>query len=229
MAETKEINPKQVTIRGRLSFPNFTHAGAVARNANSKFKKADPAEVKPDFNLLLEPTQLEKLKDHVLNVFLPYCEEQHKKGEKRDNLDPKDIKKIREMFEADAWDDQPPWIPVKPVGDKTAELAPEAVASLKVNGNAGSDIQLKARVNDESELAVPDPDQLKFPCIKPINETVHDMYGGCYVAATLNLYAYDNGGASKGFSAGAGVAVFIAEGERFGGGAAVDEDEMFMD
>jgi hypothetical protein len=101
------------------------------------------------------------------------------------------------------------------------------VASVKVSGNRGTDIELKAIVNDEDELAVPDPDLLSFPVIRPINQTVHQMYAGCYVAATLNLYAYETG--SVGVSASAGVAVFKADGDRFGGGVTVDEDEIFAD
>jgi hypothetical protein len=54
------------------------------------------------------------------------------------------------------------------------------------------------------------------------------MYGGCYVAATLNLYAFISG-KLPGFSASASVAVFKADGDRFGGGTAVDEDEIFLD
>jgi len=54
------------------------------------------------------------------------------------------------------------------------------------------------------------------------------MYGGCYVAATLNLFSFVSGKA-PGFSAAASVAVFKADGDRFGGGVAIDEDEMFMD
>ena len=48
------------------------------------------------------------------------------------------------------------------------------------------------------------------------------------MTATLNLYAYHNG-KHPGFSAGANVAVFKSDNDRFGGGVSVDEDEMFMD
>jgi hypothetical protein len=54
------------------------------------------------------------------------------------------------------------------------------------------------------------------------------MYPGAYVAVTANLYAYHNG-KPPGFSAGCSVAVFKADADRFGGGVAVDEDEIFMD
>lgn len=220
-------NPKTVTIYGRLSFPNFNYQQAVARNSKSQFPKA-PEDVAPDFNLLVEKPQLEKLLTHVKDVFLPYCIEQSNKGEKRDALTKAEVDRILKLIDAEDWDAQPPYIPVKPVPEKTADLAPEAVANIKVTGNKGVDIEQKAIVNTEDELLVPDPDQLAFPVIKPIGQTVHQMYGGCYVAATLNLYAFISG-KLPGFSASASVAVFKADGERFGGGTTVDEDEIFLD
>lgn len=220
-------SPKTVTIYGRLSFPNFTMAQALARNSKSQFAKAE-ADVAPDFNLLVEQPQLNKLTDHVLNQFIPYCVQQEAKGEKRDNLTQKDADRIIALIESGDWEAQPPYVPIKPVPEKTAALAPEAVASIKVVGNKGQNIELKAIVNDESELAVPDPDLLAFPAIKPIQQTVHTMYGGCYVAATLNLYAFISG-KLPGFSASAGTAVFKADGDSFGGGVSVDEDEIFLD
>jgi hypothetical protein len=220
-------NPKTVTIYGRLSFPNFSYAGALARNPKSKFPKPD-AEVQPDFNLLVEQAQLDKFITHVTNEFLPYCLDQESKGEKRDALDPKAVKKLTDLINKADWSNQPPYIPIKEIGEKTADLAPECVANIKIVGNKGTDVELKAIVNSEDELAVPDPDLLQFPVIRPINSTVHQMYAGCYVAATLNLYAYMSG-ALPGFTASAGVAVFKADADRFGGGAALDEDEIFAD
>lgn len=220
-------NPKTVTIYGRLSFPNFKYDQAVARNAKSNFPK-DPADVTPDFNLLVERPQLDKLLDHLKAEFLPYCKEQSDKGEKRDALSDDNIQRLLKLIDSEDWDTQPPYICIKSVPEKTAELAPEAVASIKVVGNKGIDIELKAIVNSEDELLVPDPDQLTWPVIKPISQTVHQMYGGCYVAATLNLYAFISG-KLPGFSASSSVAVFKADGERFGGGIAVDEEEIFLD
>ncbi len=221
-------NPKQVTVYGRLSFPNFTHAQAVKRNQSSQYAKADPADVAPDFNLLLEQAQLDKFVTHVTDVFLPYCIEQSKKGEKKDALTEAEVKRILKVIESEDWEAQPPYIPIKVIGEKTAALAPEAVVNLKVTGTKGSDIEQKAIVNSEDELLVPDPDLMTFPVIRPIGQTVHNMYGGCYVAATLNLYAFISG-KLPGFSASAGTAVFKADGDRFGGGTAVDEDEIFAD
>jgi len=221
-------SPKNVTIYGRLSFPTFDYQQAVSKNAKSDYPKADLADVTPDFNLLVEQAQLDKLKSHVLNEFLPYCEEQSKKGDKRDALTKAEADKIRKVIEAEDWDSQPPYIPIKPVNPKTAELAPEALASIKIVGNKGTDIVQQAIVQDESELSVPDPDRVDYPAIMPIGQTVHTLYGGCYAAATLNLYAYISG-KLPGFSAAASVCVFKADGDRFGGGVAVDNDEIFMD
>ena len=221
-------SPKNVTIYGRLSFPTFDYQQAVAKNAKSQYAKADPADVTPDFNLLLERAQLDKLKKHVLDEFLPYCVEQEKKGDKRDALTQAQADKIAALIESEDWENQPPYICIKPVPEKTVELAPEALASVKIIGNKGTDIVQQAIVQDESELAVPDPDRVDYPAILPIGQTIHTLYGGCYTAATLNLYAYVSG-KQPGFSAAASVAVFKADGDRFGGGVAVDEDEMFLD
>lgn len=221
-------SPKNVTIYGRLSFPTFDYQQAVAKNAKSQFAKADAADVTPDFNLLVEKAQLDKLKNHLLTEFLPYCVEQEKKGDKRDALTQAQVDKLVKLIEAEDWDSQPPYICIKPVPAKTQELAPEALASVKVLGNKGTDIVQQAIVQDESELAVPDPDRVDYPAIMPIGQTVHSLYGGCYAAATLNLYAFVSG-KLPGFSAAASVCVFKADGDRFGGGVTVDEDEMFLD
>lgn len=220
--------PTTVTIRGRLSFPNFDYQQAVARNQKSQFPKADPADVTPDFNLLLEQPMLDKFKQHVLDEFLPYCVEQEKKGDKRNALTQAQADKIIKIIEAEDWENQPPYIAVKVVPEKTQELAPEAVAMLKVVGNRGMDIEQRAIVRDESELAVPDPDRVKYPDVLPIGQTVHSLYGGCNAVATLNLYSFISG-KLPGFSASASVCVFHTDNDRFGGGVAVDEDEIFMD
>lgn len=221
-------NPANVTIYGRLSFPVFSHAEAVTRNAKSKFPKDDPSKVTPEFNLLVEQAQLDKLVNHLLNEFLPFCEEQAAKNEKRNALTAAESKRIRKILEEGDWEAQPPYIPIKVVGEKTLELAPEAVASVKIAGNRGVDIVQMAIVNNEQELVVPDPDLLSYPVVKPINQTIHQLYPGSYVAATLNLYAYLSGKV-PGVSASASTAVFKMDGERLGGGIAIDEESIFMD
>lgn len=226
-AQTNEKSPKQITVRGRLSFPQFTAQEAHDRSQGGKFPTKSPAEAKPNFNLVLEQSQHDKLMAHFEQTFLPYCVAQEKAGEKRDALSEKEVKTLLDGLHGDL-EDQVFNTPLSAVSDKTLALMPEAVSSLKCIGNAGVDIELKAIVKDEDELAVPDPDRVKYPVILPLNETVHELYPGAIVTATLNLYAYHNG-KNPGFSAGANVAVFKEDADRFGGGVAVDEDEMFLD
>jgi len=224
-------SPKTITIYGRLSFPRFTHAEAVAANKKSNFPAANEADVKPEFNLLIEQGQFEKLRDHIRDVFIPYAQEQYAKDPKsKDALDPKVVKKILQKLDDEDWDGAP-ILPFKSISEKNAEAAPEAVASVKVVGSKGQDITLKATVYDESQLAVPDPDILTYPVLKNLKETVFNMYAGAYVAATLNLYAYFSSAAVNGISAGANAAVYRGnlEGERFGGGTDIDEEDIFLD
>ena len=220
-------NPKTVTIYGRLSFPVWTAKEAYDRSQKGSYPAADISSAAPDFQLLVEDKQFEKFMNHVENELFTYCIQQGAAGEKRDVLDANEVKKLLEGLQGDLAD-QTFNTPVKAVHEKTAPLAPEAVAAIKCIGSKGVDLELKAIVNNEDELAVPDPDLITFPVIKPINQTVHSFYPGCYVAATLNLYAYHNG-KHPGFSAGVSTAVFKADAERFGGGVTIDEDEMFMD
>ena len=231
MAQSTTPNPKNVTIRGRLSFPRFSHREAVAANQKSNFPEADPNDVAPEFNLLIEQAQLDKLKDHIRDVFLPYVEEQFTKKEKRDALDPKVVKKILAKLDADDYEAVAPHLPMKEISKKNAEAAPECVASVKIVGRKGADITLKARVENEQQLLVPDPDILNYPVLKPLAETVFQMYAGAYVAATLNLYAFFQSASVNGISAGANTAVYLGnlEGERFGGGVEVNEDDIFLD
>lgn len=221
-------NPTTVTIYGRLSFPVFKYADAVVRNQKSDYPKADTTQVTPEFNLLVEQAQLDKLVAHVRDVFLPFCEAQAAANEKRNALTPAETKRILKVIDGGDWADQPPYLPIKMVPEKTQALAPEAVAMIKILGNRGTDIEQKAIVTSEDELLVPDPALLVYPVIKPIGQTVHQLYAGCYTAATLNLYSFVSG-KLPGFSASAGVAIFKADGDRFGGGSAVDEDEIFAD
>lgn len=231
MATTK--NPKSITIRGRLSFPVFEHAMAVERNKTSKFPKPNEKDITTEFNLLIEQTQFDRLRTHILDEFLPYVEERVAAGEKKDVLEPAQIKKIRAMLaEGGDWLDNPPHLPMKEVSEKNKEQMPEAVASVKVVGPKGADVNLQATVYSEDQLKVPDADILAFPVVKPLGETIFDMYPGAVVGATLNLYAFFNSKSVNGISAGANTAVYLGnfEGERFGGGApAVDLEEIFMD
>lgn len=223
-------NPQTVTIYGRLSYPTFTIEQAYALAQKGKFPTASPADSTPSFQLLVEKPQLEKLIDHSRNVFLPWCVERSNAGEKKNVLKQADVKKLlAQVDDATQWGDAAIYnSPFKPVSENTVEHAPEAVAAISVRGSKGQNIDLRAIVNEESELLIPDPQILSYPLVKPIGMTTHEMYAGAYVGATLNLYSYYNGNL-PGFSASAGVAVFKADAERIGGGVAVDEDDIFND
>lgn len=219
-------NEKTVTVWGWISFPEFTAAGAYTQSQKGDYPAKDEASASPNFLLLLNDTQAEKFRKHVEDVFLPYVESQHKKGEKKDALSPAEVKQLLAACEDPA--NALVNTPFKVISEKTAVLRPDAVAAVKCIGGKGTDIELKAIVNSEAELAVPDPDILSFPVIKPLSATTHQIYAGCQVAATLNLYAYKNG-KNPGFSAGVSTAVFRADDERFGGSVSIDESEIFMD
>jgi hypothetical protein len=225
-----EKSPKTVTIYGRLSFPTWTAQAAYERSLKGQYPAKDVASAKPDFQLVLDQPQHDKLLNHIESVFLPYCVAQSTAGEKRDVLDAGEAKTLLDGIKKDLAE-QTFNTPFKAVPEKTAAMAPEGVSIVKVIGNEGTDIELKAIVNHEDELLVPDADLIwtkDMKLIKPIGQTVHSFYPGCYVAVTLNLYAYHNG-KHPGFSAGGSTAVFKADGDRFGGGATIDEDEIFAD
>ena len=221
--------PKTVTIYGRLSFPTWTAKEAYDWSQKGQYPAADVASAAPSFTLLVKQSQWELFLKHVTEVFLPYCVEQHTKGEKKDSLSPAEAKTLLDGLNDLA--NQVYNTPAKPVSEKSQELAPEAVAAIKCIGPKGGDIEQRAIVSDPDQLAVPDPDLLvddKNKKVLPIGNTKFTMYPGAYVASTLNLYAYHNG-KHPGFSAGASTAVFKMDGDRFGGSVAVDEDAIFLD
>ena len=220
------LNPQTVTIYGRLSWPVWTMEAAIERNKTSKYPKADD-RVAPSFNLFVEQDQLDKLIKHVEDEFLPWVEERGKNGEKRNALSSREIKKIKDLIASKDWEDQPPFIPIKVLPEKSVELAPETVASISINGQAGRDLIQKAIVRREDQLVDPSS-RTTFPVVVPIEETTFSMYGGCVAAATLNLYSFVAAG-SPGFSASANTVVFREDAESFSGSVAVDEDDMLLD
>lgn len=225
--------PEPITVRGRLSYPIFGYAEAVERDAKGMYPKQDKGQVKPSFNLLLEEAQVEKVVAYLLE-FLPFTVDtmgsNDPKSRPRNGLLKKEADKIQKLIESGDWSDQPPYIPLKVVSEKTADLAPEAAASLKVVGTAGQDIEQRAIVLSESELLVPDPD-LTIPSkgmILPIGQTTHELYPGCVAMATVHAYSYA-AGPNPGINISAGTCVFKADADRFGGGPSIDEDAMLLD
>lgn len=224
MADVK--NPQNVTLRGRLSWPNLTYAQALAQNARSKFPKKDE-EVRPNFQLLLEEDQADKLVAHLRDVFLPWCKEQGKAKEKS-GLEDKHVKKLLRVLDDADWETEGILGLIKPVHEKTAELAPEAVMAVQVNGFRGQDLELKAVVRSEDDLRNP-IDDFVIPArgaVLPIEDTNLELYPGAVVAAQLNLFAFV--GANVGITASTPTVVFVRDAERFGGGGGLDEEDLFM-
>ena len=223
---------KKVNARGAVTYSQFTMNQALAQNERSKFKKKDLAEVAPEVQLLLDDTQLKKLVKHITDVFLPECVRRHNAGEKKEVLDPKQAKKVEKALTsgpAENWAVAPPHLPIKPVYKKTLKVIQWPVGTLKITGTKGRDIEQLARVNGESELKVPDPDLLAFPVLRPINDTVHELYPGAWAYATLNLHAWEQSATNWGISAYANTVVFLEDRDRLGGGFGLDEEDVFMD
>lgn len=226
-----DVNPQEITIRGRLSYPNWTHEEALRFNAKSDFPKK-PEDVRPSVNMLLGQAQSDKLVAHLKDVFLPWCAEQHKLGPKeRSALKPGDVKKLDRILTEQDWDVDKVLGLLSPVPEKTLELAPEAVVSVKVQGFKATDFKKKAVVRDASVLRnqLEDIEIPERGLILDLADTTIDMYAGCVVGATINLFAFLASG-QPGITANTPAIVFLADAPTFSsGGSGVDEDALFMD
>lgn len=224
-----EKNPQNVTIRGRLSWPVWTYDEAVKRDAKSKFPKKSKDDVRPGFDLLLDEVQGEKLINHLKDVFFPWCLEMEKQSGKS-ALSAAQVKKLTKILDEAEWEVDGIVGLIKPVHEKSQEMAPEAVMAVKVNGFKGQDLERKAIVRDETQLRN-NVDDVIIPergLIMPVSDTTLELYPGSVVAATINLFAFT--GANVGVTASTSTAVFVADADRFGGGGStLDEDDIFMD
>lgn len=225
-------DPTVVSIKGRLSYPVWDHAAAVARNAKSKFPQADPQKVRAEFNLLLTAEMQKILVDHLINEFLPFTQKRQAAGEAKNALDATAVKRVIEVLEKGVdtgeWGSlQPPYISIKDVPAATKPLAPECVSAIKVVSPAGQSIARKAVVTAQDQLLPAyEHNWIGDKGIFDINMTTHEMYAGAYVAATLNLYAFMSG-KLPGLQLSASTAIFLANADRFGGGVDMDEDSIF--
>jgi len=224
-------DPQMVTIAGRLSFPNLTQAQAVVQNGKSNFPDPDE-KIAPSFFVVVKQSQIDKLIEHAETEFLPWCVQQGLDGQKRSALTQAEADKILAFLKAEDWTDAPPHTPIKAISAKQQDMidekAPGSVATIKVSGRPGVDIIQSAQVNDKSELKA-GVDVKSFPNIVPVGQVEGaELYPGSNVAVTLNMFAFV---ASKvpGYTASATTVVFKGHNARFGGGAGVDEDEIFMD
>jgi hypothetical protein len=224
--------PNDYVLSGRLSYPAFTMPEALALNENGKKEYKKTADkVKTHYNLLVTEAQLNKLLAYVTSEFLPYVETVGKeKGNEKGGLEKPMLTKLKRMIEAQDWEVDPIVGFIKPVSKKTAELAPEAVATVKVNGMKGQDVTRRAIVHDVSELV----NQVDVPPIParglplPVGDTNLELYPGAVCAAPINLYAYVTGSTPSITASGPTCILVNSNAERFGGGGEIDEDELFM-
>lgn len=213
---------KNITISGRLSFPVWTMERAIALNSKSEWP-VDADRVACTFNMFLEQDQLNKLINHLKNVYLPWVVTQ---DGKRGGLPKKEVDKLIAEIDKGDWLETPYNFFIKGMKEKDLEVAPEAAAFIKVKGTAGQNLVQKAVVYGEDELLVP-LDITDFPAIVLASQTTHELYAGAVVATTLNLYAFMSG-KNPGIAAGAPAVVFKADAEQIGG-TKLDEDEIFLD
>lgn len=215
-----------VTLSGRLSFPKFTAQQAFDSSQGSQYPAASVDEAKPSFDILLDQTNLDKLKA-AIEEHVAFAEQRAKDGEKKNKLEASDADDIRKGLASNTWKSKLYQLPIKEIHEKTAPLAPESVAAVTVRGQAGTNLELRAIVQSEDEVTDPNYVFTK-PAILPLKDTVHDLYAGCNIKVTVNFYAYYTQG-TPGVTAGASIVVFHRDNDRFGGGVALDEDEMFLD
>lgn len=222
---------KKFNARGAITYSQFTMPQAVANNERSKFPK-QPDKIAPSIQLLLDAAQLDRIITHIRDVYLPEAAKRGAAGDKRDAFDAAQIKKFEKALKErgdEGWLSQNPYLPFSQVYAKTLEVAPWAVATLKFTGTAGKDFDQQARVNKEDELKVPDDKILSYPVLRPIDQTVHELYPGAWAYATLNLSGYVQSASNYGISAYANTVVFLEDRDRLAGGAALDEDDIFLD
>lgn len=227
-------SPADVLITGRLSFPRWKWADAVAFNAGSKYPKA-AEDVRPHVQLLLNETQFTKLKEHLIGKFLPWAVANEASGDKN-ALTAAQAKKIETWLEARDWEEDPIVGLIKPVYVKTLEMAPDLVATATVNGFKGTDLEPKVLVRDVSQLKNSfgaDGEEVILPergDIYPASDTKVELYPGSLCAAQVNLWAFVTA-KTPGIMASTRSVTFIADRDRLGGGGGgdIDIDDLFLD
>lgn len=216
-----------VGIRGRLSFHITDIKAALAdKNSGPFANKAGTdtiKDVKAYAELMLNEAQYLKVKAQLVE-FLEACAKLPKGS--NDALDPSDVKMLlRQIEEQEA---RPLNTPFKYPSEKSLELMPDCVASIKLLSKAGVSLVEEAMVRSAEELDPLDPDVLTFPKQMPINLTTHSLYNGCWViAAPVSFYTYKNG-ANPGVSAQTSTVIFQRDDDPFSGGPKLDRESIFL-
>lgn len=220
--------PVKISVSGRLSFPVFTMAEAIERDKTSMYPAMSPDYISPGFNLLLDQKTHDRIVEFFLDTLLPSFIQDRSENEKW-GLDAKEAKRVETLLRSGDLSEQPPYIPLKPVPEKSQAMAPEAVSQLNIKGRRGADIKLQAIVNSAEEVLDGFDHPASFPALMSIGETIHSLYPGSIAAATLTFYPVTKA-KPAGFQARATTAVFKADAEQFGAGEVeFDLDDLFLD
>lgn len=230
--------PAGMNVGGRLSFNHLTAQSAYdsAHRPGSKlapqYRPKTVQDAKANFNLLLNKTGYERVKEHILEEVLPWFREQVQQGNPKIYITKDQIDTLEKHIKDDVYNERSGRTPFRPVDDKTAELAPATAAVMIIKAyRNGADIEQQAFVTDEEQL-VSKPFSSK--AIFPIKDTVFELYPGCYVKATISFWVGEASG-DPFITANANAVVFWKDADRFGGsssdvdGMIEDDDDLFLD
>ena len=223
--------PEAMNIGGRFSFHSLTAQAAYdsAHRADSKLlptQRPDTVnDAQANFTILLNETGLEVVKEYILDKVLPWFEQELKAGNPKMTIDQDGIDLLRTNIKDNNFGKKMGSTPFRDPSEKTLELAPNTAASIQMKAyKRGTDIKQEAFVSEEEHLI-----SLPFSTkrIYPIEDTVFELYAGCYVKATVTFWA----GAVNGnpyLSCSANSVVFWKDGASFAGGG-TDEEGMLAD
>lgn len=216
------------TLPGRLSFHRLTAVEAFEEAKKGPFPVADVSAAAPYANLLLTQGHYERLLKQVYDVYFPAAIELYKQDEKaKGSLSQAQVDQLKQELETLSGLLVTPF---KAPSEKTLDLFPDCAASVKVLGTKGTDMDVKAIITKQDEVADEEVDLIVTGrTIVPIEKTKKKLYSGCWVVAKgLRFFAYNTGGPKKpGFSLGGNELVFARDDASFSGGIVVSDDDIF--
>lgn len=223
--------PEAKNIGGRFSYHSLTAQAAFdsAHRKDSKLKAQQRPEkvsdAKANFTVLLNSSAMENIREYILKEVIPWFEQEIAAGNSKMTTDQDGVDRIRENLVNDAFREKIGTLPFRSPDEKTLDLAPNTAASLIVKAyRPGTDIKQEAFVSEEEHLI-----SLPFSkkAIYPIEDTVFELYSGCYVKATVTFWIGEASG-NPYLSCSANSVVFWKDGGAFAGGG-TDEEGMLAD
>ncbi len=190
------------------------------------------SDAQANFTVLLNETGLGVVKEYILDKVLPWFEQEVKAGNGKITIDQDGIDLLRTNIKDNNFGKKMGSTPFRVPSEKTLELAPNSAASIQMKAyKRGTDIKLQAFVTAEEQLnSKPFSEKRIFP----LEDTIFELYAGCYVKATITFWA----GAVNGnpyLTASANSVVFWKDGPAFSGGGSdeegmvEDDDDLFID